>query len=196
MGPEKKLQIEGLAGLGVSEGESVLEIGFGTGQGLAALARSVGKTGRVYGIDLSAGMLQVASSRLKRLGLAERVELRQADAVHLPYPDSSMDAVFMSFTLEIFTGSETEIVLGECRRLLRPGVRICVIAISENKPGLVLTIYKWFHRAFPSIIDCRPIKAAEKIRQAGFIDVQTILRSLWGIPAECVWAVKQLAPTS
>src|SRR5665647_1940455 len=77
MGPEMKLQREGLSRLQVHEGESVLEIGFGTGHGLVMLARSVGSMGRVYGIDLSTGMLRVASSRLAKAGLAERVELRQ-----------------------------------------------------------------------------------------------------------------------
>jgi len=46
--------------LSVQKGETVLEIGFGTGHGLNRLAKSVGKTGKVYGVDISTGMLEVA----------------------------------------------------------------------------------------------------------------------------------------
>jgi len=194
-GPERKLQREGIARLQVHEGESVLEIGFGTGQGLVIMARSVGSTGRVYGIDLSAGMLRVAASRIAGAGLAERVELRQADAAQLPYPESSMDAVFMSFTLELFDTPEISMVLRECRRVLRPGGRIVLVALSNTRPGLALTIYEWAHRTFPLFVDCRPIFATEAVQQAGFAEVKAVKSSLWGLAVESVCAVNPSGPT-
>jgi ubiquinone/menaquinone biosynthesis C-methylase UbiE len=54
---EKKYQDIGLRLLNVRPGESVLEIGFGTGQAILALAEAVGETGRVYGLDISEGMV-------------------------------------------------------------------------------------------------------------------------------------------
>lgn len=62
---EKKPREFGLHKLRTSKGEKALEIGFGTGRDLLALARSVGSSGRVYGIDLSQGMLDVARERLE-----------------------------------------------------------------------------------------------------------------------------------
>jgi ubiquinone/menaquinone biosynthesis C-methylase UbiE len=194
MGPERKLQQEGLARLQVHAGESVLEIGFGTGRGLVILAHSVGSTGSVYGIDLSAGMLQVAASRLAGAGLADRVELKQADAVELPYLDSSLDAVFMSFTLELFDTPEISMVLKECRRVLCPGGRICLVALSNTRPGLALAIYEWAHRTFPLLVDCRPIFATEALQQAEFAEVQTVQRSLWGLAVESVCALNPPGP--
>jgi ubiquinone/menaquinone biosynthesis C-methylase UbiE len=70
----------GLEKLAAAEGEVILEIGFGTGHALVALAEAVGDSGMVYGIDISEGMRSMAQEKLKRAGLAERVVLKLGDA--------------------------------------------------------------------------------------------------------------------
>ena len=82
---ERKYREIGLRKLSASQGEMILEIGFGTGHGVVALAQSVGESGKVYGIDISDGMLNVARSRVDRAGLSERVDLRRGDAAQLPF---------------------------------------------------------------------------------------------------------------
>ena len=49
---EKKYREAGLKKLKAKEGETILEIGFGTGQCVLTLAQSVGKSGMIYGIDI------------------------------------------------------------------------------------------------------------------------------------------------
>jgi len=190
-GSEKRLIDAALQDLAVGDGERVLEIGFGTGRALLALARAVGDSGRVYGLDISAGMLRVAQNRIDRACLSSRVDLHQGDAAHLPFDGGSLDAIFFSFTLELFDTPDIPIVLGECRRVLRGGGRLCVVAMSrEGKPGLMLKLYEWAHDRFPRYVDCRPIYVRAAVQEAGFQSVGATVRSTWGLPVEIVLARK------
>jgi ubiquinone/menaquinone biosynthesis C-methylase UbiE len=119
-GSEKKFVKTAIEGfLKPQEGERVLEPGFGSGQVLAALAKAVGDEGKAYGIDISDGMVEVTRKRLQKEGLNKRVELTRGDAADLPYEDGFFDAVFMSFTLELFDAPEIPVVLKECWRVLK-----------------------------------------------------------------------------
>ena len=186
---ERRFTEIGLQRLDIRAGESVLEIGFGTGHALVELAGLVGETGQVYGIDISERMLQVAQRHIHRAGLAERVELRLGDAAHLPFEDSTFDALFISFTLELFGTSEIPLMLGECQRVLRQGGRIGLVAMAEGS-GLAVRLYKWGHRHWPSLLDCRPIQASMLVTESGFQDVEMTVESTWGLPVQIVTARK------
>ena len=179
----------GLEQLQVREGESVLEIGFGTGHGLVTLAKSVGPSGKVHGIDLSEGMLGVAARRLKEENLADRVELNCGDGADLPYAPGSIDAVFMSFTLELFDTPEIPLVLGECKRVLKPRGRLCVVGMTKEEEGGLISAFEWTHRHFPNFLDCRPIYVQRSIEAAGFHVKHTTRMEMW-VPVEIVLAVK------
>ena len=181
----------GLEILDARPGEKVLEIGFGTGHCLVSLAHFVGPTGKVLGFDLSEGMLRVARDNLLRAGLAERVELTCGDAVQLPYRPDSLDAVFMSFTLELFDTAEIPTVLAECQRVLRPRGRIVVVGVSkEGEDGVLLHVFEWTHRHFPNLVDCRPIFVRQSLEAAGFRIQSTEKKMMW-VPVEVVLGVKR-----
>jgi ubiquinone/menaquinone biosynthesis C-methylase UbiE len=76
----------GLRLLDAQPGEKILEIGFGTGHVQIELVRAAGETGRVCGIDLSAGMFAIARRRVQRMGMEGRIFLLLGDAIRLPFP--------------------------------------------------------------------------------------------------------------
>jgi len=186
---EKHFTEIGLRMLKIQPGEKVLEIGFGAGQGLVALAHSAGETGKVYGIDLSEGMFQIAQAKIARAGLSRRVELRLGDAARLPFVDDFFDAIFISFTLELFDTPEIPLVLGECKRVLREDGRLGVVAL-EKKDCRAVKIYEWFHARMPALVDCRPIHARKTIEAAGFELAEASEEAMWGLPVEIVIARK------
>ena len=185
----------GLQRLGAQAGERILEIGFGTGHAILALAHRVARSGKVYGLDISEGMLNVTQKKVRQAGLSDRVELRRGDATQLPFKDGFFDAVFMSFALELFDTGEIPTVLQECKRVLRSGGRLAVVAMSkEGKPGLMLKLYEWAHEQFPAYVDCRPIFVQEALQDTGLRIVHATTMFMWGLPVEVVLSLKNGCP--
>ena len=188
---ERPLMLAGLSRLDVQEGEVVLEIGLGTGHGTVALARSVGDTGRVCGLDISKGMLTMARRRLQRAGLSHRVQLHCGDAADLPFTAQSFDAVFAAFTLELFDTPEIPRVLRECWRVLCDGGRLGVVSLSKPaRASTAVRLYEWAHKRFPRYVDCRPIYARTALQDAGFRIAHVATQSMWGLPVEIALAEK------
>lgn len=112
----------GKAGLSfhpIGEGDSVLDVGCGTGVHLEAYAQA---GARCHGVDLSAAMLEVAENRL-----GDAAELTLASATHLPHPDAAFDLVVASLFLHELDADTRRKVLDEMARVVRPDGRLLVI---------------------------------------------------------------------
>ncbi len=184
---ERAARERGLALLEARPGEHVLEVGFGTGWALLAIANAVGASGRVFGIDSSSGMMEVSRKRIKQLDV--QAELVLGDALALPIVSARFDALFMCFTLELFDTPDIPRALRECRRVLHQESRICIVSLSKSlQPGLMERLYEWLHAAFPISFDCRPIHVSESVSQNGFRITAQQGGSLWGLPVSIVIA--------
>ncbi len=184
----------GLQMLVAKEGEHILEIGFGTGNALLSLAKDVGESGSITGIDISEGMLKIAQQKLLKADLDERVKLDCGDGANLPYEASEFDAVFMSFTLELFDTPEILQVLKGCHRLLKPEGRLAVVAmVKKERDNLAVKLYEWAHEALPNYIDCRPILLQSALENSGFGLQKITERRMWGLPLEIALATKMKA---
>ena len=186
---EKKYRDLGLEKLKAQPGEHILEIGYGTGHCVQALATAVTDTGQVSGVDISEGMHEITQARIDDAGLHDRVDLHVGDAAELPFPPDSFDGIFMSFTLELFDTPEIPQLLQQCYSLLRPGGRIVIVSLIK-KAGAAVRIYEWFHEKMPAAVDCRPIHAQSDLITAGFAIQDVTALSMWSLPVEIILATK------
>jgi ubiquinone/menaquinone biosynthesis C-methylase UbiE len=187
-GSEAKYREIGLGLLKARAGEMAFEIGCGTGGGILSLAESVGERGRAFGLDLSPRMLAQTHRRVEKSGLGMMISLMCGDGANLPVESASVDILLMSFTLELFDTPEIPQVLAECKRILRPNGRVCVVALAREPGGWPVRLYEWCHARWPRIVDCRPIYARQALEMAGFTVVQFRCEAMWGLPVEIVVA--------
>jgi ubiquinone/menaquinone biosynthesis C-methylase UbiE len=104
-------------------GASVLDVATGRGAVLFPASQAVGETGKVVGIDLSAGMARETAAEVDRLQLGN-IAVRQMDAEQLAFANHTFDFVFCGFAIFMFP--ETRMALAEMQRVLRPGGRIAL----------------------------------------------------------------------
>lgn len=119
------------------------------------------------------------------------VELCCGDAANLPYHSSSFDAVFMSFTLELFDTPEIPIVVEEVKRVLKSTGRFGVVGMSrEGGNSGMLRLYEWAHQRWPRYADCRPIYVERCLVDAGYKVLSNARGSMAGLPVEIVIAAR------
>jgi len=141
---------------GLRTGAEVLDVGIGTGLVAREALRLVGSSGRLVGVDPSAGMM-------KEIDLPG-VELVQGKAEALPRPDASSDFVSMGYALRHI--SDVAAAFGEFHRVLRPGGRVLVLEISKPSGRIGTALLKAYMRAVVPLI-------------ARFIGKRTDTAELW-----------------
>jgi ubiquinone/menaquinone biosynthesis C-methylase UbiE len=129
-------------------GDLALDATLGKGYDTLFLARTVGETGRVYGLDIQAKALETTRERLEHAGLANRVVLARADHGRLagrlpPVPDEGIQAAMIN--LGYLPGSDKRVITRPDSTLkalaglavrLRPGGRLSVLAYTGHPGGL------------------------------------------------------------
>lgn len=117
----------GIELLGLRKGDTVLDLGCGTGLNLPELMQRVGPTGRIIGLDRSTDMLAVAERRAERHGWSN-VTLVHADATDFDgrdIPGGSVDAVLATYALSVFP--DPDAAWRNARSVLRAGGRACIV---------------------------------------------------------------------
>jgi len=114
--------------------------------------------------------------------------------MHLPHPDHTFDAAFMSFVLELFDTAELIPVVKELARVLRPGGRAVVVAMSKPSGGggCMTTCYECCHAWCGCVVDCRPIHLAATTSASGALTVDwSESMPMYGLEVEIVLATVQ-----
>jgi SAM-dependent methyltransferase len=126
-----------LARLGLVGGESVLEVGCGTGALTLPLAAAVGEHGSIVGIDISEPMLRVARQRVEERGL-QNVTLRLGDAQVFAFEPSAFDLATSRMGVMFF--ADPTAAFRNIGTALKPGGRLvfaCWAPLAENRHWLI-----------------------------------------------------------
>ena len=120
-----------------------LDVATGTADVAISLARMTPDV-RIVGIDLSEGMLEKGREKVAGAGLSERIELKKADCLALPFDDSSMGLVTVAYGVRNF--QQLSKGLEEMARVTKPGGMIAVIELSTPTSPLIRPFYHLYTR--------------------------------------------------
>jgi arsenite methyltransferase len=130
--------VESFAGVGypfaanvIRTGDTVLDIGSGSGTDVLLAVRAVGADGQVIGLDMTAAMLAKLTANVAAAG-ASNVRLLEGNAEQIPLPDACVDVVTSNGVLNLVPDKRA--AFAEIRRVLRPGGRLQVADIALGLP--------------------------------------------------------------
>jgi ubiquinone/menaquinone biosynthesis C-methylase UbiE len=119
-----------VADLQLKPGQTVIDVGCGTGDSFARLIAAVGRDGRVVGVDQSRGMLEVATKRIEDEGWTN-VEIIEAPVEEAELPDA--DAAIFFFTHDLV---RTPAALDNVMTAVRPGGRVVTAGMQRPSSWL------------------------------------------------------------
>jgi len=169
-----------MARAALTAGERVLDVGCGCGHTTVEIARRVGPTGSVVGIDVSSRMLECARDRARSAGIAN-VRFDNADAQTHAFAGARFDVLFSRFGVMFFT--DPTAAFANLRTALRPGGRlgfVCWRDLKQNPWMLVPLMAAAQHIQLPAppppgAPGPFAFADAERVRgilaRAGFVDV-------------------------
>ncbi|MFA6710353.1 MAG: ubiquinone/menaquinone biosynthesis methyltransferase [Candidatus Methanomethylophilaceae archaeon] len=186
-------------------GFRILDVGCGTGEISFMASRAAGVDGKVTGIDITPGMLEMAKVKMKDMDLPNDIDFQVGDALMLPYDDDSFDLVTSGYMLRNVT--DIQRAVNEMFRVLKPGHRAIVAELAKPKNRFLLWGYNiyvfkvvpWWGRRYDKgkVIDGKQPAydwltsslegfphgedMVEKFRNAGFSDTRYYSRSFGAV---------------
>ena len=131
----------GLQKIGIKKGDTIIEIGVGTGLSLPLYPDSC----RVVGIDITRKMLTQAKQKKDRFGF-DHVSLFEMDAENITFADNSFDHAVVPFVVSVVPDPVR--MMSEIKRIVKKNGKIIVINHFESKHGLLSRIEKLFSPLF------------------------------------------------
>ncbi len=139
-----------ISDLGPGTGDTVLELGCGTGRNLIQAARQYPRA-RFYGVDVSTEMLDSAMAAVARAGLEQRIHLAQGDAARFDpkraFGVERFDRIFISYAVSMIAGWQS--VIDHAAGTLEAGGTLHVLDFGQQDdlPGIFRsTLFAWLRQ--------------------------------------------------
>ncbi len=155
----------------LNPGETVLDLGSGGGIDVLLSAKRVGPTGKVYGLDMTDEMLDLARENQRKAGLTN-VEFLNGDLEQIPLPDNSVDVIISNCVINL--AADKDRVLAEAFRVLNPGGRFAVSDIVVRGPvpaEIRLSVELWIGCVAGALDES---EYRNKLAQAGFQEIDLV----------------------
>lgn len=160
-------------------GETILDVGCGSGVLDRWLARHTGGAHRITAVDIHRTLLREAAALATKEGLAEHIEFREGNAEVLPFRDNSFDVTMSATVMELL---DAERMLREMVRVTRPGGRVGVVVRAIDMQSFVnvpvRAELKMKIAALPNGLagarGCADGSLYQRFRNAGLQDVQML----------------------
>jgi SAM-dependent methyltransferase len=120
-----------LDALAIVPGESVLEVGCGSGVIMRELARRTAGANSLIGRDMSAYLLGEARALARHAGLIDHIDFGEGRAEALPLADGAVDVALSS---TVFEEGDADVMLSEIVRVTRPGGRVGIVVRAVDMP--------------------------------------------------------------
>jgi SAM-dependent methyltransferase len=150
-------------------GQVVLDLGSGGGIDVLLSARRVGPTGKVYGLDMTPEMLELARRNQAEAGV-DNAEFLLGTIEEIPLPDQSVDVILSNCVINL--SADKSKVLAEAFRVLRPGGLFAVsdvVLLRPLSPRLTELMGLWTGCVAGALVDT---DYEAKLRSVGFHDVE------------------------
>lgn len=159
----KQYRQDTISALALKPGDSVVELGCGTGLNFAYVQRAIGPRGKIIGVDLTDAMLDVARDRVARESWAN-VELVQADLAEWQFP-LGVSGVYSTFALTIVP--EYDMIIERAARALKPEGRLAVFDFKEpvGWPAWLVRFAAWLNKPFGVSLELAERHPWESIRR-------------------------------
>jgi len=149
-------------------GQTVLDLGSGGGIDVLLSARKVGPTGKVYGLDMTPEMLELAR-RNQAEAQVTNAEFLLGTIEEVPLPDQSVDVVISNCVINL--AADKDVVLREAHRVLKPGGLLAVsdvVLLRPLSPALTSLMGLWTGCVAGALLAS---DYEAKLLAAGFVDV-------------------------
>ncbi|MEA5574273.1 bifunctional demethylmenaquinone methyltransferase/2-methoxy-6-polyprenyl-1,4-benzoquinol methylase UbiE [Calothrix sp. UHCC 0171] len=123
-------------------GDTCIDLCCGSGDLSLRMARRIGKTGQVYGVDFSCELLTVAQARAENIYPEPNITWIEADVLNLPFEDNHFDAATMGYGLRNVT--DIPRCLQELHRVLKPGAKAAILDFHRPSHELMRKFQQWY----------------------------------------------------